>query len=171
MKKRIIILFVFISFIKIIVAQNCSNCTYTSTTLDSANYILTSGQLLCIDSTSNFIGTITLNGGSVCNKGLFSPKQLIFNSGSITNYSNVSLTNSHLALAINCTITSHDGSVFNLSNGNLILNGGTFSNYGVLSIIGNLQNISGTLVNQNLINCNVITGSNTLVNTGTINTN
>jgi hypothetical protein len=149
-------------------SQTCGTCSINIVGLDSSAYTISSGQTICIDTTGNFVGTITLEGGTVCNKGLFNAKILTFNSGTIDNYGNMSF--SAVTLSANRYINNKADAISNIS-GTLIISGGNFTNNGIANVTQNITNNSGTLNNTGILNCIQITGSNTITNSGVINSN
>jgi phage baseplate assembly protein gpV len=150
-------------------SQNCGTCTQSINTHDTTSIVLNQGEILCIDTLGYFSGNITLNGGTICNKGFFKPAIITINSGTINNYSNVTIANSVNASAT-LIITNQDGSILNIA-GSLTVNGGTISNNGILNVDQAITNTSGTFSNTNIINCTTITGQTTINNTGVINAN
>lgn len=168
--KKLIFLLAFIALgANLSKAQICGTCTVNITGYDTLVYSLNTGQTFCIDTTGHFAGTIIINGGTVCNKGFFNPGTITFNSGTIDNYGNTSIVSS-LTLSNNKIINNKPDAVTNLT-GALTLSGGSFTNNGIINISQNVTNTSGTLNNTGILNCIQITGSNTLTNTGVINTN
>jgi hypothetical protein len=149
--------------------QSCGTCSINITGLDSSSYTLSGGQTLCIDSTGVFKGLITVNGGTICNNGVFLPKVLTFNSGLINNNSTATIK-SATSLGNGQTINNQPGAILGVS-GNLSLSGGILNNDGILNISGNINNSSGSFSNSSIINCILLTGTNTMSNTGVINTN
>ncbi|MCA6435647.1 MAG: hypothetical protein ACK5QC_09245 [Bacteroidota bacterium] len=149
--------------------QSCGSCNISINSLDSSSYTINQGQTLCLDSNAVFVGTITINGGVVCNKGLLSPKQLAFHTGgTLYNYSNISLSGS-FSLGNNCVLEVKDGSTFNISNGVFNINGGQVTNDGVITVIGAINFNAGIFNSSNLINCNTLSGTASIVNSGVIN--
>jgi hypothetical protein len=160
-----LVLFYFVS--ADIYSQACSNCTVNITTLDTSVYVVSSGQTLCIDSTGQFEGTITLSGGTICNRGAFHPKSFTISSGTLNNYS-------HCIIASNFII----GSGFTMANGaksittirgNLTISGGSFTNAGINNVKGNITFSSGTFTNSAIVNCKVLSGAGVANNSGIIN--
>ena len=135
---------------------------------DTANYIVNSGQTLCIDSSGNCLGTITLNGGVICNRGFFQPRDLFLNSGTLNNFGNLTYRKP-LTLIGSINVIIDASSVINIEGGFIISSAGSITNNGYLNVSGNIQN-NGTLNNLNVINCQQING-NAFVNTGIINQN
>jgi hypothetical protein len=168
MKKLIILSFV-LFFAKLGHSQTCGTCTVNVTTLDSASYTINTGQILCVDTTGNFIGTVTLNGGTVCNKGLFNPKIINLTSGTVSNYSNASFK-SALSIGSSIQLINNADAIMSIA-GNLTVGGGTVTNSGIININQVLQNNSGSLTNSSVINCSQMTGNGPLNNTGVINAN
>jgi hypothetical protein len=150
-------------------AQSCGTCSINITSLDSTDYTVNSGQTFCIDTSGNFVGTLTLNGGTICNKGLFNPKTITLTSGSVTNYGNTSL-NTSVTLGSGIQVTNNSDALMNI-NGNVTNSGGALTNSGIINVGQNIQNNSGSITNNSIINCYQITGSGTLTNNGKINTN
>lgn len=167
-------IFFFLMFFSGVVSSfkaQCSSCSTVVNASDTSNLVVASGQTVCFDSLSVFNGTLTLNGGSVCNKGLFKPARLVWQSGQFTNYGNVSIEGYDLVLGGNSVFTSMQGSIMNITNGDFKLQGGILDNWGVIIILGTMHNVSGTLNNYDLINCNMFNGNVPTINTGHINSN
>ncbi|MCC6370243.1 MAG: hypothetical protein IT236_04485 [Bacteroidia bacterium] len=159
-------------------SQSCGSCAspYSSDTLlikitasDSATYLIGTGKTLCIFAGAKFTGTVTLNGGFICNKGKFSPKVFTVNSGTLTNSGNCRIPS--ITLTSGKVIKNTPKSILNVEGGNFTINGGTLINEGILNLDENLINTSGTLVNKSIINCKQVTGNNALTNLGIINSN
>lgn len=150
-------------------SQNCGTCTQSINTHDTTSIVLNQGEILCIDTLGYFSGNITLNGGTICNKGFFKPSVLTINSGIITNYSNIDIASTINASAT-LTITNQDGAIFNIA-GSLNIIGGTITNNGILNTDQAIVNTSGSFSNTSIVNCTTITGQTTIINTGVINAN
>ncbi len=150
-------------------SQICGTCSLNITSLDSSSYVVNSGETFCVDTTGNFIGTINLNGGTICNKGIFNPKVITFTSGSISNYGNTSLSSS-VTLGSASQILNNADAIMNI-NGAFTNGGGNLTNDGIINIDQSIQNNSGSITNSSIINCLQITGSGSLINTGKINSN
>lgn len=155
-------------------AQSCNSCTfavsgydsltqvYHVSNTDTSAYTLSTGQTLCIYNTGTFKGTVTNNGGTICNRGRFIPKTLSFSSGTILNYKTFMLKQ-NLTLGSAAILINAGGSVLN-SAGTLSLSGGTLSNEGLINISGTFQNNSGSCSNKAIINCSSLSGSNPISN-------
>lgn len=150
-------------------AQNCGTCSTSINSSDTSAIVLNTGETLCIDTMGYFTGSITLNGGTVCNKGFFKPTAFVFNSGVLNNFSNTSL-DGNIGIGNNISIINSPGSIFSV-NGSLTISGGTFTNDGITNIETNLVNTSGAVTNSSIINCTQVSGSNAITNTGIINSN
>lgn len=150
-------------------SQTCGACSINVNSLDSTSYSINAGETFCVDTAGNFIGTITLNGGTICNKGIFNPSSIQFNNGTISNYGNTSLKTS-VTIATNAILTNNADAVMNI-NGGITNSGGTLTNNGIINVDLNIQNNSGSITNNSIINCTQLTGSGTLTNNGKINTN
>ncbi len=71
-------------------AQPCtSGCTITVSTTTSTNYTVTTGQLLCVTPSGVINGNVTLNGGTICNRGIIQAPVFTVNSGTINNYGSI----------------------------------------------------------------------------------
>lgn len=151
------------------IGQNCGTCSIVISTNDTSSYTVGSGVTLCIDTLGNFTGNITLSGGTVCNKGLFNPSQVTFNSGAINNFSN-STINTNIILTSGKFLTNQPGGIMGIG-GSITVGGGDLGNDGILNITLGVSNNSGTLINTGIMNCQQLTGSNAVNNTGIINTN
>jgi hypothetical protein len=171
MKKSIFYFSVFVLFVisHSVKAQSCGTCSLSINQYDVASYTVNVGQTLCIDTLGNYEGDITLNGGTVCVKGMFKPKTLTFTSGNITNYGNTSLPVLP-SLSSGKLIENKSDAVLNISQG-ITISGGSFINIGICNIQQNITNTSGTLTNTGILNCVQVTGSNAFTNTGVLNTN
>ncbi|MDI9341682.1 MAG: hypothetical protein QM534_14015 [Sediminibacterium sp.] len=163
---KCVLLLVFLAFK--FSAQNCSTCSVTINDNSSSSYTINAGHTLCIDSLGNFEGSIVINGGLLCNKGIFSPSTVIFSGGTIQNYGlmtypgNVLLTNG-------ITLNNLPSGVINIT-GMLELNGGIIDNQGVWNVKKGLINTMGGFTNSGIFNCEHLSGSNTISNSGTLNT-
>lgn len=167
-KLSYLLFFLMVNFLAI---SQCDNCNTYVNQLDTNIYSLNAGQTICFDTLSTFGGTIIVNGGTVCNKGLFKPKEIQLISGQIFNYSNISIENTNITIPSGVQITTIDGSVFNLTSALFKISGGILQNGGVLTITGNMENQSGTLNNTGQIHCEQFTGNPPTINTGIINSN
>lgn len=166
--KKIFFLSLFV-FIAISVKSQCTTCTVNVTGTDTTSYTVLSGQTLCIDTSGAFTGIVILNGGTVCNNGIFKPATFTYTSGSINNQGNMTI-NSDLSLVNGSSLTNSINGIVALS-GNIILNGTTINNIGIMNISQNIQFNSGTFNNENIINVNNVTGSGVINNTGILNSN
>jgi hypothetical protein len=165
---KLIFAFAFISLFKLS-SQTCAGCGTNVASLDSSAYTVNSGETFCIDSTGNFIGTLTLNGGTVCNKGLFAPKAFAFSGGTINNYGNATVKSS-LSFDSSSGLNNGGGSILNIV-GNITVAGGAVVNDGIMNVDQSILNNSGSLSNSSIINCSQLTGGGSLTNTGAINKN
>ncbi len=167
MKKYLLYVFIFSlsSFIK---GQSCSNCDVIVSTSNNTSYTVSSNQIFCIDSIGKYTGTITLNGGVICNKGVFKPQLITIITGTLNNYSYFSINNS---FKVNKGfVYNAEKKSFTKINNNLNVCGGVFINKGISNVKNNFSFTSGTITNQGILNCNAIsTGTNTYINTGIIN--
>lgn len=88
-----ILALVFLAFTMKANAQ-CTACTTTISGPDATNYIVSSGQTLCVTATGNASGLITVDlGGTVCNLGTISSPYFWVNGGTLNNYGNVNVSN------------------------------------------------------------------------------
>lgn len=72
----------------------CTSCTTTISGPDATNYIVASGQTICVSPTGNLSGLITVNaGGTVCNQGTISSPYFWVNGGLLNNYGTVTVSN------------------------------------------------------------------------------
>lgn len=129
----------------------CTGCTQTIAGNDASNYLVGSGQVLCISSTGNATGMITVtSGGILCNQGSLNSTNVSIVGGILKNYGTI-------------------------NTGNILISAaGTYSNFAT-SIIDSLfvtQN-SSKYVNQGtqVINAFAIADNANATNTGTITTN
>lgn len=149
------------------ISAQCPGCatsgnTYTVNGASTTAYTLTAGQKLYITPTGNYTGTITLNGGLICNAGTFSPTSFTYTTGTLTNNGTVSLNSS---LVFNAgTINNCSSAKFEVKLlANFFTIKGTFNNYGFLRVVGDLKQ-QGTVYNQGSIRAGSMTNSGTLNN-------
>lgn len=169
MKKLIFFLLLVFAMCTQLKAQACVTCSITIKNIDTLNYTVNAGQTFCVDTIGIFTGTITINGGTICNKGFFGPRAITFNTGTIDNYANLSLPTS-VVLSNNKLIYNKPSAFANVT-GSLTISGGVFTNNGIATISQNITNTSGTVNNTGILNCTQLIGTNTLTNTGVINSN
>lgn len=162
------LLFVLFSIVSVdVYAQACSNCTVNITTLDTSIYVVSSGQTLCIDSTAQFEGTITLSGGTICNRGAFHPKNFTVSSGTLNNYSHCIIPG-NFSIGSGFAMTNGVKSI-TIMGGNLSISGGSFTNAGINNVKGNIIFSSGIFTNSAIVNCQVLSGAGVANNSGIIN--
>src|SRR3989344_2349550 len=140
----------------------CAGCTVSVNDIDTNSYTLTSGQVLCIDTNGVVKGNIVLNGGSICNKGIFKPENFTYTLGEMINNGNMSFPGA-ITLSAGSILNNGVSSVINFT-GTLTISGANFTNNGVMNIETNIQNNSGTVVNNSIINCQEVLGAGTLTN-------
>lgn len=176
MNKLVNKLFVYLFFaFNVSWAQECNQCITNNsnestniyiTGKDTSNYTLTEGKTLCIRPGGFFNGALILNGGDVCNNGNFSPKSLNFNSGVIVNKNKI---------RIPTLILTNGKTIRNISKANIIIvgsltiSGGKLYNDGLLNVKEIIQNDSGQFLNRGIVNCNQLSGSGNIINTGIVN--
>jgi phage baseplate assembly protein gpV len=148
--------------------QPCGNCSTVISGTNAASYTVNTGQTLCIDSTGIFTGSLTLSGGTLCNKGNFKPALFMFDSGTFTNNSIAAITGT-LNLSNGKTVLCGKRSFLQLS-GDATVSGGNFSNKGIVNIKNNVTSNSGTFSNTGILNCRTFSGAvGSYTNTGIIN--
>lgn len=150
-------------------AQSCSTCTLHVSGVDSSSYTINTGQSLCIDSSGVFYGTITINGGLVCNNGIFNPSTINFVGGTVSNNSNASFS-AAITFSTNALINNSSTGILNFNNG-ITMSGGALTNNGILNVNQNITNSSGSITNTSIINCETMSGAGSLTNSGIINSN
>lgn len=150
-------------------AQVCGTCSVIVTGNDTLQYTVNSGEVLCIDTTANFTGKLIINGGTVCNNGFCSPSSIIFNTGTINNTGNLTIF-SALTLSAGKTLVNDFDAVLN-QKGNLTISGGSVLNRGIFNVEQNIQFSTGTITNDNILNCLLLNGAGVIVNNGVLNTN
>ena len=84
--KRLLILLLLCYCLPAANAQNCTGCTTTVSTASSATYTINAGEKLCVTSAGSITGTVTLNGGTICNEGTFNPSAFTYQSGTFNNF-------------------------------------------------------------------------------------
>lgn len=148
---------------------SCSGCTIFVSTNNSSNYTVSSGQKLCITSTGTVTGTITLNGGTICNQGTFTPGTFNYTTGVFDNYGNA--TTGSISLTNSATLTNYSGGTLTIS-GTLSMNNSaaSFINHGTATITGAQTKSGGTITNDGSLTFNSSTGQSggTYTNSGTI---
>jgi hypothetical protein len=167
MKKLIFVLLCFL-YANGSSGQICSNCSTNITGNDTLTYNVGSGQIFCVAKSGNFLGKITVSGGTVCVAGNFNPNTINIASGAITNNGNATL-NSSITLPSSFQIKNNSGAILSIS-GSVTLDSSTITNNGILNVVESINN-SGTIVNTNIINCVQLSGSGTVNDTGIINSN
>ncbi len=90
-RKFLVPVVLFLNLLQYAKAQSCNGtCNYNITTnYDFGTYTIAIGEQLCIPAGITFIGTITLNGGTVCNEGILAPFNIVVQSGIINNYGSI----------------------------------------------------------------------------------
>ncbi|HEX8514871.1 MAG TPA: T9SS type A sorting domain-containing protein [Bacteroidia bacterium] len=125
-------------------AAQCTSCTITISSNNSANHIVTSGTTLCITSTGTASGLITVaSGGTLCNQGTINSSNLWVAGGTLNNHGTINTSN---------ILTS---------------SGGTFNNYGTATV----DSLLITEPNSKLLNYNTINDNRFGVTDGAIATN
>lgn len=143
----------FMFCIKPLAAQNCGSCSVSIDSTSSSAYTVSAGQTFCIDTTGNFIGSIVLNGGTVCNKGVFEPQSLTLISGDIYNYS-IFKCDTSLALGTAINLYCETQSFTNI-NGAFTISG-SYTNKGITNVSDSLSYAAGTFNNSGIINCRLL---------------
>lgn len=151
-------------------SQNCGTCTYSFNDSDTSTVVVATGETLCIDSMAIFNGKVTMNGGTLCVRGIFNPSSFVFNSGTITNYGNMTLNTNSISFGSGSVLANKADAMLNI-RGSITLTGATFSNEGIINVDQTINATSGTLSNNSLINCAILSGASNITNQGTINTN
>jgi hypothetical protein len=164
---KLLIVLILTGFAKLS-AQTCGSCFVTISDTSSAMYTINAGQTFCVDSTGKFTGTLTLNGGNICNKGMFRPHALTLISGSFYNYSSVTI-NANFTIG-SSVLFYGDKRSFVRVNGNFTVSGGAFTNKGIANIHNTASFTAGTFSNSGIFNCQLLSGNTTsITNTGIIN--
>lgn len=116
--KRIVFVLSLLVIAKKVFPQ-CSECKILVTGNTITSYTVNAGEFLCVQQGVNYTGTLTLNGGTICNYGNIS--NVIFKVGTLNNFAGYSKTGD-LTIANTglITINNFSGSKFNLS-GNLTI--------------------------------------------------
>jgi hypothetical protein len=169
MKTLIITIAIIIACFTQAKAQTCNTCTQVIVGIDTSTINLGTGQTLCIDSTAIFKGNIVINGGTLCNNGVFSPKSCALNAGTINNSASFSVDGAY-TLNANISLVNNSGAIISIGT-NLTLGGASITNDGILNVSTALNASSGTFTNNSIINCSTITGETTIINNGLINKN
>ncbi len=150
-------------------AQTCSSCTVNITAYDTLTYVVSAGQTFCIDSLGEFAGTVTLNGGTICNKGTFNPKTFIISTGTINNHA-IMIFNGTTTLAPSCMLVTGLKSITNLK-ADLVISGGSLDNSGIINVRNSINYTAGTFTNSAIVNCDTLSGASlsSITNSGIIN--
>ncbi|MCA6435646.1 MAG: hypothetical protein ACK5QC_09240 [Bacteroidota bacterium] len=96
----------------------CSGCTTNVTNNSITAYTVVAGQTLCIASGLNYTGTITLNGGTICNLGTLNNVTLL--RGNFRNYGTFTRPSINAGLTGTITLENFEGS-------NILIGALTFS--------------------------------------------
>lgn len=168
--KLILITLTFCLFPESSSAQTCSGCTYSITQRDTNSYTINTGQTFCIDSAGKFSGNIVINGGTICNRGLFIPKTISFQTGTIDNFAAV-VFNENISLGSACVFNNNAKSASRFKK-SLIIVGALITNQGIITVGEQISITSGSVVNSGITNCRGVSGTSTLItNTGILNKN
>lgn len=149
-------------------AQACGPCTNLITGADNQSYTVTSGQTFCVDTLGEFTGTLVLNGGLVCNKGVLNPSLLALSSGSLSNFALLKFDS--LSLTTGVFLLNGISGLIRLEGG-LTVDSATFENAGIVEVGSDLTFTSGAIINSSIVKCRYLLGSSisTISNTGIIN--
>ncbi len=147
----------------------CTTCSITITGIDSTNHTVSTGQTLCIASGAVLTGTLTINGGTVCNAGELMPDTFLFTQGTLINSGLITIKK-NLTIISGATITNETNGVITLL-GNLSFASTTaqLNNAGVLTTTGNISIGSGIVLHTGVINCRHLYSSTTFSGTGSVN--
>lgn len=152
---------------KVLSSQNCQPCTINITGYDTLTRTVGVGDVLCIDENGLYEGKLILNGGTICNKGIFKPKELGLVQGNLNNYNTISL-NYYTELTTGVQFNNASAGFIDMT-GLLKLTGGTMINLGIITVQDDIFGSSGTLTNNGIINCREFTNSGILSNSGILN--
>ncbi|MBI2271341.1 MAG: hypothetical protein HYU69_13440 [Bacteroidetes bacterium] len=116
-------------------SQTCTGCTITVSTVDGGTYTITTGQKLCVTSTGLLQGTITLNGGTICNEGVVHPSAFTFTDGTFNNYGQLKY-DGILLVSNSSVLNNYNDGVIRLSNSLIVAPGAKyFSPYATAQLI------------------------------------
>lgn len=148
--------------------QSCGSCSFTISGVDSSAYTLGPGQTLCLDSLGVFTGTIAVNGGTVCNRGLFHPMAFTLGSGSISNHY-IAIFDQSLELDSGFVLLNGPRATFGM-DGQLTISNGSVTNAGLFSVAADLVFNSGTFSNSSVVTCRYLLGTamQSITNSGII---
>ncbi len=171
---RVLLLFFGIGLFGIDANAQCIPCessgnTYTISNTSATSYTLTTGQSLYIEPSGTYTGTLILNGGTVCNAGVFSPASLTFLDGTLTNTATATITNA---------LTLSNGVLNNCAAGKITFSGSTnttvlkgiVNNWGWMVFEGSIDK-SGTLYNEGKLACYNFNSTGPIYNSCTIQIN
>ncbi len=161
----------FFFFVSTTKAQTCNTCTIHISGNDTNSYTLNTGQTLCIDSGYAFTKNITLNGGSICIAGVFSPATFINNGGAITINQNAVLVYRGDFNVGTLQITVSEKSVLNVLGKLTLVSGSKISNKGSINTNNNIiLNTGSTLENNGVLNYTSLENNGgSLIGTGSAN--
>jgi phage baseplate assembly protein gpV len=151
-------------------AQICSTCSVTISGSDTSAYTVNTGETLCLDSLAEFTGSITLNGGVICNKGIFNPFVMTATTGTIHNQCIVTVRDSAYSFNSGVVlVNTESGYIF--VDGDCTLNGASILNSGILRSRKSIIFNSGQITNTAILNCKALSGASisTIINSGIIN--
>lgn len=137
-------------------AQPCQVCTYVINGSNDSVFTVNANEVFCLNAAAKFTGTLTLNGGTICNLEHFKPKVFTYNSGAISNYMAIIIPGDH-NLNNGKSISSETKSFMRVL-GVLSVSGGTFLNKGIISVKDSLNYASGSFVNQGVVSCKGLVG-------------
>lgn len=171
MKARFLIRSLSASILGLCITVNSySQCTVCATTgntwtvsgASSTSYTVASGQKLYIAPGGTYTGTVTLNGGTICNAGTFSPAGFTYTTGTFTNNGTATFASSLLFSA---------GTINNCSSARITIAGtnqnftvrGTLQNYGYIQVSGGFLQ-QGTTHNRGRIKSTSFSNTGPLTN-------
>lgn len=96
------------------VNAQCETCSTTITSNSPSSYTVSAGQTVCVAKGFDFTGTITLNGGTLCNSGTV--HSINFNSGIFDNYGLYSRLTGTIALNNTAPLTINNYNTIELNN-------------------------------------------------------
>lgn len=153
--------------VKLTFSQNCQSCTIDLTDHDTLSRIINAGDVFCISENGLFEGKLVLNGGTVCNKGIFKPKELVLIQGYLNNYNTINL-NYFIELPVGVFVSNTSAGSIDIT-GILKLAGGFLSNLGIITVQDEVSGSSGTVTNSGIINCKEFISPGVLSNSGVLN--
>lgn len=171
------------------VKAQCSGCTTNITGLNTSNFIVSSGQTMCISATGTVTGLITVSsGGTLCNQGRIGSSNVLIAGGTFKNYGTIetysvtvssagTFTNYATALIDSLWITQANSTFINIGTQTgtafAITENASATNNGTITVFNNGDSLATFINNGNMTvthDC-AISYSSTCINNGNMTIN